>query len=585
MFSDVTDTETGSNTSVPVEEIQKGWHALMARVTQLEAEKALLEQENKDLRFLLERTIEHRQKSHGELVLLLTSLVSKLPINDIGVVVSRLVEHNTNVSQTLAGLIKGTVDVALEQPAVLKTLEQTKRDLAGGLKPVVDELIRLEIPMENELLQGLPADPESFFSPRFVRSIRGFVKGQVPRERIIREFGDEAMVFFNDMTTDPKLNPNPKREEILLGFKSDFETLFEQNPSILPAKRQDLLALYRKVQRSKASSEEARLQKSLFQKLTFLAELLYFYENQNTEAPDVIFAQRLPALVEQLVLAGPQQDLDEKLIVNTETLMAHVINPDHRHMIINNVGKGGATARTLKYVLSFRASKLAEQHELAVAFVKHLVPAHKPPSPQSVAAVLRLLKPDIQRLIVLTIYDTDRLRKEDARNLALAIAKELGLEGIEKVAQQQAQVSPEVERQIAWTQIRELIVRRNEPAAIAAAIRDRLTAKYDAEEMKQSWIALMEAEPIALIRIFCQIPYRSDGKTDAIARPVMETYVTRLTHEKYAATYHKVVNSLKNMFRAKPDSPTLLNFLALVKWVDPDAEKRLSHDIGLHVHA
>ena len=65
----------------------------------------------------------------------------------------------------------------------------------------------------------------------------------------------------------------------------------------------------------------------------------------------------------------------------------------------------------------------------------------------------------------------------------------------------------------------------------------------------------------------------------------METYVTRLTHEKYAATYHKVVNSLKNMFRAKPDSPTLLNFLALVKWVDPEAEKRLSQDIGLPVHA
>jgi hypothetical protein len=585
MFKDVTETETGGNTSVPVEEIQRGWHALTARVTQLEAEKALLEQENKDLRFLLERAIELRQKSHGELVLLLTSLVSKLPINDVGVVVSRLVEHNTNVSQALAALIKGTAEVNVDRPAVLKTLEQTKRELSHGLKPLIEELVRLGIPLENELLQGLPADPELFFSPRFVRAIRGFVKGQVPRERIIREFGDESIVFFNDMTTDPKLNPNPKREEILLGFKSDFEALFQQNPSILPAKRQDLQALHQKVQRSKASTEEAQLQKSLFQKLTFLAELLHFYENQNTEAPDVIFAQRLPALVEQLVLAGPQQDLDEKLIANAESLMAQVINPDHRQMIVNNIGKGGATARTLKYVLSFRGARHGDQHQLAVEFVKHLVPLQKAPPPQAVVPVLRLLKPDMQRLIVLTIYDTDRLRKEDARNLALAVAKYLGLEGIEKAAQQQAQVSPEVERQIAWTQIRELIVRRNEPAAIAAAIRDRLNAKYDAEEMKQSWIALMEAEPIALIRIFCQIPYRSDGKTDSIARPVMETYVTRLMHEKYAGTYHKVVNSLKNMFRAKPDSPTLVNFLALVKWVDPEAEKRLSQDIGLPVHA
>ena len=52
----------------------------------------------------------------------------------------------------------------------------------------------------------------------------------------------------------------------------------------------------------------------------------------------------------------------------------------------------------------------------------------------------------------------------------------------------------------------------------------------------------------------------ADGRTDSIARPVMETYVTRLTHEKYTAVYHKIVNSLRNMFRAKPDSPTLLNF-------------------------
>ena len=55
-----------------VEEIQQGWHELTSRVGQLEAERNLLEQENKALRFLLERVIDHRQKSHSELVLLLT---------------------------------------------------------------------------------------------------------------------------------------------------------------------------------------------------------------------------------------------------------------------------------------------------------------------------------------------------------------------------------------------------------------------------------------------------------------------------------------------------------------------------------
>ena len=65
----------------------------------------------------------------------------------------------------------------------------------------------------------------------------------------------------------------------------------------------------------------------------------------------------------------------------------------------------------------------------------------------------------------------------------------------------------------------------------------------------------------------------------------METYVTRLTHEKYSSTYNKIVNSLRNMFRAKPDGPTLLNFTALVRWVDPQAANKLAADIGMAVPA
>ena len=94
-------------------------------------------------------------------------------------------------------------------------------------------------------------------------------------------------------------------------------------------------------------------------------------------------------------------------------------------------------------------------------------------------------------------------------------------------------------------------------------------------------ITLTEADPMSLIRICCQLPYRADGKTDPIARTVMETYVTRMTHEKYASTYHKVVNSLRTMFHAKPNSTTLLNFVALVKWVSPDAATKLCADVGM----
>ena len=87
-----------------LEEIQEGWNALKLRVEQLEADRGALEQENKTLRVLLERAMEHRQKSHSELVNILTTLVSKLPLNDIGVIISKLVEHNTSVSHVLAAL-------------------------------------------------------------------------------------------------------------------------------------------------------------------------------------------------------------------------------------------------------------------------------------------------------------------------------------------------------------------------------------------------------------------------------------------------------------------------------------------------
>src|ERR1017187_1446729 len=103
----MTRPENASKAVASIEEIQQEWHELKLRVEQLEAEKSALEQENKALRFLLERVIEHRQKSHGELVMLLTSLVSRLPINDVGTIVSKLVEHNAQVSEVCTALVKG----------------------------------------------------------------------------------------------------------------------------------------------------------------------------------------------------------------------------------------------------------------------------------------------------------------------------------------------------------------------------------------------------------------------------------------------------------------------------------------------
>jgi hypothetical protein len=566
-----------------MEDILKGWKAMKLRVEQLEADRGVLEQENKTLRTLLERAIENRQKSHSELVNILTTLVSKLPINDVGVIISKLVEHNTNVSQVLAALTKGTAEAELPQPEILQTLDQTKHNLLAALRRATAELAKLDPPLERELLESLNADPELFFSPRMVRANRCFAKGQVPRERVIREFGEQALVFFKDMTTDPKLNPRPKPDEIMLAFRNDFETLFQQEAALLPNRRPQLEALYQQIQGSKAPTDQARAQKSAFQRLAFVTELLYYYEHQSTEAPEVIFAQRLPALVEPLGVAGSQAPLDEKLILQVEALLAYVISPDHRLMIVNNVGKSGGAGKTLKYVLRLRGEWVTELDHVVTEFVRHLIPPapETPPSSQALAAILRLLPPEVQRRVAKAIMSYDRIPKANAKALTNALGAELGLTGLEAETLGQQALSPEMERQLAWGKIKELIAKRTDAAAIASVIRDRLHAKYDADEIRQSWITLTEADPMSLIRIYCQLPYRADGKTDAIARTVMETYVTRLVHEKYVSTYHKIVNSLRTMFHAKPDSPTLLNFVALVKWASPEAATRLCADVGM----
>ena len=573
-------TENG-NTVSPLEEIQQGWHDFTLRVEQLEAERNALEQENKSLRSLLEKTIEHRQKSHGELVNLIAGLVSKLPINDIGVVVSKLVEHNAHVNEVCAALAHGKVEANMLQPAILKELEQAKRDLTAAVKPAVEELIRLDPPLEVKMLQSLIKEPESFFTPETVRANRCFVKGQVPRERVVREFGEAALVCFNDLTTDAKFNPRPKPEEIVMSFKNDFEALLQQDPALPADKRKELSALYRNVQRSKASTPEAQAQKNTFLRLSFILELLHYYNHQNTETSEGIFAQRLPAVIEQLVITNDQDTLDEKLIKQAENLLAFVAGHDQRQMVVNNIGKGGGVARTLRFVLTLRAQKVSALDEVVAVFVKRLIPDKKAPASKSVAAIVRLINPEHYLPVVKSIMASNRLRKNDAEALGLAVSQELGLKGLEaELKKNEVTISPEQEQQMAWENIKARITQRGSPNDIAAAIRDRLHAKYDADEVKQSWLALTTADPMALVRIFCLLPYLPDGQTDPMAQAVMESYVSRLVHEKYADTYNKVVNALRNLFKVKSDSPALVNFIALVKWVNPEAAAKLSQDIG-----
>jgi hypothetical protein len=567
---------------VPLEEIQQSWSDLTLRVAQLETENTAIEDENKKLRSLVERVVEHRQKSHGELVNLIATLVSRLPLNDVSVVVSRLVEHNQHVTEVSASLIKGKLEDNLLQPALLKQLDKTKRDLNAAFKPEAEELIRLEAPFESGMLQSLLTKPDNFFTPAFARANRGFVKGQVPRERILREFGDEALIFFKDVTTDVKFNPRPRPEEIMLAFKPDFTDLLQQNPNIAAAKRNELQSLCQKIRLSKEATETARAQKNAFLRLSFLLDLLHYYENQNTESPDVVFAQRLPPLIEQLVITGDRDTLDENHVKAAEALLAHIISVDQRKSVINNIGKSGGLPRTLRYTLAFRIEELSEIDPLTLECVKHLVPQGGKPAPEAVAAVLRLFNPHMQQSCLRALAACDRMRKEDAEKLTKAVAQQLGLQDMVNRLNQQSTLSPEKEREVAWNHIKDLVASRATPADIVTALRKRFQSHYDSDEVKLSWLVLTDADPMVFVRVFCLLPYLPDGSTDPLARNLLEAYANRLTHEKYAATYAKVLHALKNLFKVKADSPALVNFIALVKWVDPDSANKLAHDLGMN---
>src|ERR1035438_2175802 len=107
--------------------------------------------------------------------------------------------------------------------------------------------------------------------------------------------------------------------------------------------RAELVALQHRVRQGR----ESRPQKGAVLKLSFVLDLLHYYENQNTESPDVVFAQRLPPLVEQLVVTGDTDHLDERFIKQAEELLAFIINPDYRQAVVNNFGKAGGASRTL----------------------------------------------------------------------------------------------------------------------------------------------------------------------------------------------------------------------------------------------
>ena len=71
-------------------------------------------------------------------------------------------------------------------------------------------------------------------------------------------------------------------------------------------------------------------------------------------------------------------------LLQAEALLALVVNPDYRHAIVNNIGKSGGSAATLRHVLRLRADKVADPDYFVHDFVKHLLPSKTAPKPEAV---------------------------------------------------------------------------------------------------------------------------------------------------------------------------------------------------------
>jgi hypothetical protein len=193
---------------------------------------------------------------------------------------------------------------------------------------------------------------------------------------------------------------------------------------------------------------------------------------------------------------------------------------------------------------------------------------------------LKLLNQDGQKAVLRCLINSGRIRREEAEPIAKAVMQELNLPETEVFPKTEGSTGAGVSGG-GWDHVKLLIASRAAPNDITVAVRNRLHQKYDSDEVKQAWLVLAESDPMTLVRVFCLLPYLPDGQTDPIARPVLESFSNRLTHEKYAVIYSKVIGALKNLFKVKADSPALVNFVSIVKWVDPASAEKIARDIGM----
>jgi len=151
--------------------------------------------------------------------------------------------------------------------------------------------------------------------------------------------------------------------------------------------------------------------------VSLLLELLHYYENQNTEAPDAVFASGCRPH-RAVGAQRPQDKLDERLITQAEGLLAYVITPEHRQWWLTTWAKPAEPRRASIRHASARGKVLASDPDTSFAISSNTSSRPESAPARSLVPVLSLIPADMQLLVIVGIMDCDRIRKPEAEALA-----------------------------------------------------------------------------------------------------------------------------------------------------------------------
>jgi len=204
----------------------------------------------------------------------------------------------------------------MPQPTVLKNRTNQTRFSLPPSSLAVEELIRLETPLEKRDLQSLVEQPDAFFFRRESSAPTMLRQRANPPRRVGAGIWRQALVFFNDMSTDAKAEPNPSRGDRLI-FKMISRRCSNKIPRSCPITRATD-GVVSACQQSKAQPSMPARKSSRSPDSPSSSNCSISYQNQSTEAPTCCLRNGCPRWSSNWFLGSGQDTLDEKLIGEAE---------------------------------------------------------------------------------------------------------------------------------------------------------------------------------------------------------------------------------------------------------------------------